>query len=544
MNERRLNFYKSTLHPMLAVFIPYLFFFTFHYAFRAAMVTWIIPSIPDDVIMVINPPEVPPGFFIILLAVGIIQAVITNFMTKERVNALIPRIRELLLFLLGSTIFIVLLRGDYSLKGLNPFKVAVLYPVAMVLLQWILSFVIHRGLKEREVFLSLLLGKDGSELKNMMRDFSAEAGESEKAIARVKRMLLFFQVIVIVNLFLLLALGTGVRPIFVVLSFVYVGMGVSFVIILNHFLEEQEFFGDGLQISDKLQTRKIVASFLVLALAVVLVLIVVGNESLLPASYIGNFLGGLDEWFASMASDETPRYKPQPPGENPILSGIQQARGRLNQELKASEERSKVLAEILKIVALVAVGFIGIGIIVFIIRPLFSKENRERWKESHPLLFLKGKLIQILRFLSKTYQAFVKWLKSPKKGMRRFTRGIVARLRESTVFSREARLARRRELERSALRRHGREIKAFVRVIRWGESYGVQFRKSLGPVAYASMVGKAVPESSKPLGTVADIFEEIVYSGHAIPESRTAEYFQMVKDVVQLKAGASGTSST
>ena len=536
MNEKRLKFYQSTLHPMLSIFIPYLFLFTFHHAFRAVMVGWIIPSIPDDVDLVLTAPTMPTAFFIVLLAIGVGEAISANFLSKERVTALVPRLREMLLFLIGGLIFIFLLRGDFSRRGLNPLQFNVIYPLIFVLLQWLLSFVIHRGLKERELFLSLLIGKEGVTLKNMLREFSAEAGDSEKAITRVKRILLFFQVIVILLLFSLLAFGSGVRPVYVVLSFFHVGFGLFFLVLLNHFLEEQSYLGDGLQITTKLNTRWFMAFFVVLALGIILTLIVVGNDSLLPASYIGQFFRGIDEWFANRARDVVPKYKPQSSDGAPLMSDLANARDRLAGDLSMGEKRSEVLANILRIVAFSLLGLIGVGLIVFLVRPLFSKESRENMKNRHPIQFVKSKLLAFFQFVGKALSGIVKWLKSPKKGVRRFTQAIADRLRESPVFSREARLARKREAERSKLRQHGREIRAFVRVIRWGEGLGVKFRKSLGPMAYVDLVGKAVPESQGALYAVAGIFEEIMYSQHSVPESRTEEYFQTIRDLVQTKA--------
>lgn len=536
MNEKRLKFYQSTLHPMLSVFIPYLFLYTFHHAFRAAMIGWIIPSIPDDVDLVLAAPTVPTLFFVVLLGVGIGEAISANFLSKERVTAALPRLREMLVFIIGGLVFILLLRGDFSRQGLNPLQFDIIYPLIFVFLQWLLSFVIHRGLKERELFLSLLVNKNGVELKNMLREFSAEAGDSEKAITRVKRILLFFQVIVVMLLFSLLAFGSAIRLIYVVLSMTHVGLGILFIVLLNHFLEEQAYLGDGLQITPNLNKRWFVAFFVVLAFGVGLTLIVVGNDSLLPASYIGSLFRSIDEWFANRAKDVVPKYKPQSSEGTSMMGDLQAARGRLSQDLQFGEERSQVLADILRIVAYSLLGLLGVGLIVFIVRPLFSKESREGMKNLHPIVFLKTKLALFFQFLASATTAFVKWLRSPKKGVRRFTRALAERLRESPVFSREARMARRRELERSALRKHGRVIKAYVRVIRWGEDRGVKFRKSLGPANYVDLIGKAVPASHGALSVVGDIFEEIIYSSHTVPESRTAEYFERIRDIVQTKA--------
>ena len=78
-----------------------------------------------------------------------------------------------------------------------------------------------------------------------------------------------------------------------------------------------------------------------------------------------------------------------------------------------------------------------------------------------------------------------------------------------------------------------REIKTFVKVIRWGERRGVEYRRSLGPGEYAVSLGTSAPEVSGELVRLADILEELLFSGREIAPRRTEEYFEAARLVLR-----------
>jgi len=60
--------------------------------------------------------------------------------------------------------------------------------------------------------------------------------------------------------------------------------------------------------------------------------------------------------------------------------------------------------------------------------------------------------------------------------------------------------------------RHGRAVREFLRLARWGERMGVAYRGSQGPLEYARALEARAPAKAPALEAAARLFEELVYA--------------------------------
>jgi len=514
MNPDRLRFYRNTLHPFLSIAIPFLLLLSVETFVRAMVLHAVLPL---------------PGYLWAVLAlVGVIQAVAANRAAEEGTSSIAPRLRELLLILIGTLVLFMIAQGHLLRLDINPVKADVLYPLALTFVYWIIAFGLHRNMREREAFLALVVGQDGDQLKTAFRDYSEEATTSSARMRALRRAILWFQSLSLIAFLILLIAVDPIEPWWTVLALGHVGFGLVFLAIVNGFMEEQQHLGQGLPVPPALQRRRVRATVLTLLLTTVVVLPLTGREALLPAEAIGAFMEWLEERLRLPEREVKVRVREggdteafQEDFREPDLG-----------DLGGDREESDFLERLVRIVLISIGALILIGLLYFLVRPLLSRDYRERLRQARPLARLAAAVGRFFTAFAESVRRMLEAFARSRQSLARFGESLVERARERSA-ARAAARARDAELDKQRQRAIGQASKAFVRLIKWAERGGVPFRKWMGPMEYLMLVAERSTANARALREIGTIFEQIAYAATDPPAERSQTYYNLIKEVTR-----------
>ena len=514
MNRARLRFYRTTLHPFLSISIPLLLLLSVETFVRAMVLHAVLP--------------LPAYLWLLLPFVGVIEAVSANRMAEEGTSSIAPRLRELLLILIGTLVLFMLAQGHLLRGDINPAKGDVLYPLALTFVYWIIAFALHRNMREREAFLALVVDQDGDQLKNAFRDYAEEATVSSTRMRALRRAILWFQSLSLLAFLVLLIAIEPIDPWWTLLALGHVGFGLVCLAIVNSFVEEQQHLGEGLPLPPALQRRRVRATVLTLLLTAAVVLPLTGREALLPAEAIGAFMDWLEEHLRLPEREVKVKIRQGDDAEVFQDDFREPDMG----DLGGEREESEFLRNLVRIVLITIGALILIGLLYFLVRPLLSRDYRERLREARPLARLAAAIARFFTALVTSVRRMITAFGRSRRSLARFGESLVDRVRERSA-ARAAARAREAAMDKQRQRAIGQASKAYVRLIRWAERGGVPFRKWLGPLEYASMVTELAPEHADALIEIGTIFEEIVYAAAEPPEERVETYYNRIKEVTR-----------
>ena len=494
MDERRLAVYRAAIHPSLAVAIPFLFLLLLDRLLRLLVLDLVLP--PN-----------PPGTILVLLLTGGAQAAIANTLAREKVGSGLPRLRELLVILILAAAVFMTTRGYLFAGDVNPAKPEVIYALLLVLIMWLSCFSLHRAFREREVFLSMITGIEGNELRTAVRTYSTEATESVARMRQVKRVAIWFQVLVLLAFCAALLGGRQVGGGLLVLVALHLALGLAYTAAFNGYLEEQGYFGGGFVLPAALRRRRVGAALLFVALAALVTWPLVPPEPPLPASY----LEALFAWLSDLLNPDGPMQTRQQQLPN---MGSRESEGEQMRDfaqIGGDREGSDLAARLFQAFLVTVLVALGGALVVFLVRPLFSRDLGELLRAFSVGRLLRGLASGLSQALDGALAVLRRMASAP--------RGAAARL-AATVRT-AARERRRQSIARRALRErlrsgaHAAAVRGFVRLIRWGERAGVPFRRSVAPLAYVRALAAQLPEQRDELLALGVLFEELVYSAAA-----------------------------
>lgn len=491
MDKRRLAVYRAAIHPSLAVAIPFLFLLLLDLLLRLLVLDLVLP--PN-----------PPGTILVLLLTGGAQAAVANTLAREKVGSAMPRLRELLVILILAAVVFLTTRGYLFAGDLNPAKPEVIYALLLVLIMWLSCFALHRAFREREVFLSLITGIEGNELRTAVRTYSTEATESVARMRQVKRIAIWFQVLVLLALCAVLLGGREVGGGLLLLVALHLALGLAYTAALNGYLEEQGYFGGGFVLPAAMRRRRMAAALLFVALAALVTWPLAPPEPPLPASY----LEALFAWLNDLLTPDGPlpaRQAQLPTGAGQERAEQQREFAQMLGEARAQSDLAARLFQAFLVTVLVA---LGAGLVVFLVRPLFSRDFGEMLRT-----FSAGRLLRGLATgLSQAVDSALAVLRRMAAAPRGAAARLAATVRDAARERRRQVTARRAVRERLRSGAHGAAVRGFVRLIRWGERAGVPFRRSVAPLDYMRALAAKLPEQHDELLALGVLFEELVYS--------------------------------
>ncbi len=289
----RLAYLRNVLHPALAISVPLLFL---------VLATELARS-------VLRIPLSPFAYLFLLLA-GIEEVVAGNILLEERVGSF-ERVREPV-YLLAAVGLVLLLfeRGPLAARPRGLLRPEIIYLGLLVLLEWLICWRIHQGLRERELLEASFEGKDGPALQIAIRDNAELARIAIGAIPRVKGMIVLFQVAAFAAVIALFAAGVRVPWPATLLFVVHALAGVAASALLNNAAEDQLLSAEGVTLSPFYRRRRQIYVIAIFCASLALVLLYARRTSLLPLAAFQPLL----DWLARLLN----RKREMPPLRYPM----------------------------------------------------------------------------------------------------------------------------------------------------------------------------------------------------------------------------------
>jgi len=511
IGRRYLRLLRSFVHPLLSIFLPLLFLLSADQLLRV-----LFPAVP----------WFPRHLGLLLLAAGLEEAELGNLLFKERASFL-ARIRELVVLLAVAFGYLFILFG---LRSGGSFHISpiLIYPLTVFALQWLLCHGIHTGLRERELLLGSLTGKQGAALRHSLRDASYQAGLTVRVLRNIKAGAIVFQ-IQIVALLIAAAVLKRQLPIgsALVVSLHTVG-GLLGIGVLHSFEEQQLLLGSGIPLPLALERRRFLFCLSMVAIAAAAVILAARNASLLPLSALIALLRKLASLFRL----------PVGPGLADTLQHALLERQRYYQGLRLSQPTPVAGPFALLILELLRRLFrtlLGTGLFLFLVFPLLSQDFIDRLRELRPLAALRRRLRLFLGFSIRFWLRVLRWLRlSHRPAVLTVENERDAASAANHSRTRARRLSVRKRVQMSRAQR------AFLALTRWGERLGVPYVFYFTPLEYSERLSTALPAGSGQLAYVVEVFEEVMFSAHLVASGRIARYFRTIRSLSRLTPEGTG----
>jgi hypothetical protein len=502
VSEKWLPARSSLLHPAIAIFMPFFLLQGLDALVRVGIFGPVFPA-------------PPPGFLAVVLLVGLSRTVVSNILRRERAGGLAARFREAVLAFAAALAILTLLSGRPLRGQWNPLQPDVIWPMLLVVIQWLMTLQAHEALRAREMFLVVVEGKTGHALAAAAHGASGQAGESVQEVERLKRTAVVGMVVTVLPYLVYSGIAAHFAVAVPVAASARVLLealaGIVTMVVANGFIDEQLCAARGIPRAVSAGSLRYAAPLAGVGMLLLCSLALSGRASLLPMSLLARLLAFLQRFRLRFAFTALPPEAP--PAQGPT-GGMEE----MLRELGARAP-SPIVQEIVRILGIVAAVALAGAFAYFIVRPLLSRGALQAARRLHPLRLLARRAAAFRAFLLRLPQALSQWLRGPGRGLRDIPRSILATLRESArkAGRESARSARRDDrAQRAALARiraaRSRAVREFLRLARWGEKRGVAFTGAEGPREYAGRLAGGAPDVATSLIRAAELFEEIVYS--------------------------------
>jgi hypothetical protein len=501
--DKLLDFNRSTLHPVISIFLPLFFFINF---------TFFLGAVFGESF------RIHVVFYIFLFLAGLEEAVAGNILFKESEGGM-ARLRELVYLIIVVLIVVLILqKGNLAERWQSLIKIQNLYMILLVPVQWLVSFVIHRALREREILLISLKGIRGDELRSTLRQNSEMVIEAMSGLKKVKLFIIFFQTIVFILLILYFVLGTQISGLAVIFLVLHAAAGIIFTIVINNAVEDQLLSGEGVVVGPLYRRRRFILALSVLFLVVLLIFFFARSTSLLPLSLFQPLL----DWLARRPSREAspPVYQRKSPEQG--MGDMLKTLGEMGQA-----EPNKFFRILFFILGRILLGVVVTAVIYFLISPFLSRYFRGRLKMFRPAEVLWRKINAFLSYLGRLVEDFWTWLK--RSG------SFHAQSRKLEREARRWKQLKNRQPGWLKKLEMGRILKGFLKLMRWGQKKGVLYKKHMGPAEYTGMLSDTVPPQREALTEAVDIMEEALFSSDLLKRGKLARYLFLVKRIVKEK---------
>jgi len=487
---------RGLVHPAISVLVPFAFLCAIDGLVRGALLGSFVP-------------RPATGFRVLVLAAGAAEAVCANFLQRERLGGLGARLRELVLVLAGVGALAWLLSGRPFRGELSPVAFEVLWPVFLAALQWFFTVFVHGTLRERELFLSLLVRKDGAALRQAVRDASGEAGGSAAGLAKLRTMVAIYEATVLMFLVFAYLAHDGGGGWWVPVAVAHEVAGVFAMSLLAGFAHEQRLLAAGVPVDTRSLGARAASSAAGLGILFAGAIALAGPRPALPLSILAAMLEALGRLFAF-----TRRPMAAPAVRAPAGDAADGGMRAMLEALNARETPAWI-ATAVRVLGIVLAAGVAAAALYFLLRPLLVRDTRQVLRSLHPLAALRRALRRVATIVGAIPRAFLAWLREGGRGAIRVLQVVAAAGAEplATMPGRPRRMRQRAGTSSS------RSVREFVRIVRWGERRGVRFERAEGPLEYAARLAAAVPTRAADLAAAAAAFELVAYSGAGSPSA-------------------------
>ncbi len=490
--------YRALIHPLLSVLLPASFLVPL-----SAIVTGFLGTPLPDLATAAG----------VCLCAGFLATLFENIARVERVRA--PGRFRFALVLIGLVYLTI------SLLGRGPFAVRLHPGLENVWfafiggLEWFLATTFQETFRSREYLLEEMEGKSGAALTIAIRDATTLTGATLSGLKTLRIMTIVFALSLAVFLVTIdsfrvpLPQATAAA---ILASFLLLPLVAA---LTGQYAFEHDAASEGFPIDEELRSRKLRVAVAMVIFPLLLAPFAAGAEAPLSPDLLHRFLAWLADLFALKAvpMDLTPQIEPGQPELIEELLRLREAdRGRAGIDLSW-------LIAILKRVFLIAAG---LGLVAFLLAPLFSKQFRAALKKRSLGRFLLRKLRELA--------SLFRFRRHKKAARNRVEPDDLVPIREALEALTRGRRTRQKRRE------VGRMTKSFLALIRWGTERGVPYALSTAPGEYVRALA-ALPEaagsaSEGDLLAAGEIFEEALYSDHLLDAPRLADYEHAIRRVL------------
>ena len=498
--------YKSVIHPLLSITVPFLFLL-----FTAPLLEGMTPL-----------PAAGRWMYLLLLLVGVSETALGNILKEERASWG-ARLRELIITLAVFFLIFSLVRkppqGPFYFRFVPNLVIG--YRLTLIAGMWLLTFAIHNNYRSWEQFVYLRGDKEGPRLQQCLRESIVFITDIKTRMWNVKKiciLLLFLSLII-----LLFAYGTGNPPspfhigvLVLLLLAVYVHIAV-----VNQALEEFRLTIDGLRIPYLQKLRQLVFAAVMLGVVAFGSVFVAGNRALLPVSLIERFLEFLSSLFSEREVNiRLPRSMPAQQQYDRIVDYY-------NQFDINNVEMFLFLENLFRMIkhALFAAG-IALGVIL-VFGPLFSQEFRDYLRR----LALTEALSSVGQRVGYFFKTVIAVFSSIIRNGFKLLDGLSGTKKEAEFKTgRKADSGRHSWLKRRELDRLSKQMEKIFSAAR---RKGVPYYNHQTLEEYAVRLTRDLPVSEEPLADITRIYEMARFSEMIVGFSRRKEFSARVKYVLQ-----------
>lgn len=513
MDESRLNRLSSFSHPVTALLVSVPFI-------------WILDAILRATVLRLLFTPLSPIAIAVTIFFQCSAVITTNRVHRDPASAAGRRVREVILLLIASAAAFLFIGGYVQAGVYNPIQFPIIYSVAITFAGWLLTVSLHRKLKTREVFLKILVGKQpGSQLQEAARNASSESGEADEAARKFRSTALGLTVLNVVLFVFAQATSDadfGGLTRLLVAQLVATALAVLSV---NGYLWENDALTRGAPGAANALGRRFRAAFVLTGLVVLLSVPFAGEDAIVPPSVIDEFMrratNQLDRRIEGQI-DADALFRERRTIENEAPPGERQTMGGMTENQQRTQE-------IARITGLSLAGLAGVGLLFFLVRPLFSRDTRDSLRN----FSLKRVFQRIGASLQNAWRGLVRGVTELFRSSRRAVqeaRKAVQTIRENI---REQRRAAARDRGGARQKEVGKLLRSYVRLAKWGEKAGYGYQKWMGPHRYTGKLADLVPAHAERLRSVGETFELLVYGPQGATPDAIDEFGRQVDEIVK-----------
>jgi hypothetical protein len=390
---------RTLVHPAVAVLLPFAFLAAMDALLRGGTIGAMAP-------------RPAAGFRIVVLLAGAAEAASANFLQRERLGGFSARFRELVLVLAGAGLAAWLLSGRPFRGEPSPVAFEVLWPVLLAGVQWLLTLFVHQILRERELFLSLVEGRDGPALKLAVREAAGEAGGSAEGLAKLRRMVVGFEAAVLLLLIGVYVGRAGEGGWWVPVAVAHEVLGLFALSVLAAFAHEQSLLVRASPRKPPGRPDRGAAA-----------------DRMLAAAPRGGHAAGLRCRSSrypprSAGSSRSTRPAEPPPASSRPAEGPDGMREMLEQ--LARQETPAWLALFMKVIGYTLAAAAAGAALYFLLRPLLRRDTRHALRTLHPLAALRRALWRLAVLTAGLPRALRVWLREGRREAAAVLRAAVA----------------------------------------------------------------------------------------------------------------------
>ena len=288
---------------------------------------------------------------------------------------------------------------------------------------------------------------------------------------------------------------------------------------MNMYVQDQLLLGEGIVIPARFEWSRMGTIAAVLLVSIPLVLLLARNDAPLPLSALLSLLERFLRSFPAL-----PLWALM----DPVRIFEQQQRYAAMAHAVSGAAPSPafllflfVLGRLIRIALVMALYF-------FLVSPLLSDDFLASMRGRSLASFVRRKLRGFFRACRRLMRKLRTWLTvAGREGRRRENPDTRSGMKNASHGPIPRGLPWKKRIQMS------RVLRAYLRLLEWGEGRGVPRRPYDAPCEYASRLASAYPDRGGQLAFVAEILEEALFSTHLLPGRRMAAYFSTVREIRQ-----------